>query len=171
VGVAPEAVIFEVQDIELSNYVGRITVTEEGNPVAEVSFSAAQLIGVIGEVNCGTSSGILTGATVDLYKDATHVATTESDGDGNYSLPVAATGDYEVRVNKSGFREETQAINIASLGPQYELDFLGETGLIPNAPETPYVVVCIHYWLHPELGCVLSTPKVVAVIHAWLFPV
>jgi len=133
-----------------------------------IETATSLLTGVTGEVNCAL---ILTGATVDLYKNATHVATTVSDGDGDYSLPVTATGDYEVRVNKSGYREETQDKNIPVLGPQYELDFLGETGLIPNAPLTPYVVVCINYWLHPELGCVLSTPKVVAVIHAWLFPV
>ncbi len=42
VGATPQTVAFDVQDIELSKYVGRIIVTEGGNPVAETSFSALE---------------------------------------------------------------------------------------------------------------------------------
>jgi hypothetical protein len=118
-------------------------------------------------VNCT----ILTGSTVDLYKDATHVASTVSDGDGNYSLSVTATGDYEVRVNKAGFREESQSINITSLGPQYELDFLAQTGLIPNAATVFYVLECVSHWLYPTPPCELTVFRVLDVVNAWLFPV
>jgi len=157
-----DEITFKVNGVEAATHLFNAPDTTPLNLNIETATSL--LTGVTGEVNCDT----LTGATVDLYKDDTLVGTTESDGDGNYSVPVMATGDYEVKVNKWGFREETQSKNIPSLGPPYELDFLAETGLIPDEPDTPYVVGCIHYWLHPELGCVLSTPKVVAVIHAWL---
>ena len=165
-GINPgDEITFKVNGVEAATHAFNAPDTTTLNLNIETATSL--LTGVTGEVNCDT----LSGATVDLYKDDTLVGTTESDGDGNYSVPVMATGDYEVKINKSGFREETQSKNIPSLGPQYELDFIAETGLIPDAPDVFYVLECVNHWLYPEPPCGLTVFKVLEVVNAWLYPV
>jgi len=162
---AGDEITFKVNSVTAATHAFNTPDTTTLNLNIETATSL--ITGVAGEVNCDT----LSGATVGLYEDSTPVATTESDGDGNYSVPVMATGDYTVKVNKSGFREETQSKNIPLLGPQYELDFLAETGLIPNAPDVFYVLECVNHWLYPEEPCGLTVFKVLEVVNAWLYPV
>jgi len=138
-----------------------------GPGIDTVCIFPEDIAGVTGQVRCD----ILPWVTVEIFKDGELMNSTISNKDGYYELTAPETGTYKVVASESEFRDESQNIYIDDLEEVYELDFLAETGLVPNAPGTPYVVECIHYWLHPELGCVLSTPKLVAVINAWLFPI
>ena len=141
-------------------------ITKEG-PVWDFTTEAEITItGVTGEVNCDTLSEV----TVELYKDETLIDSTTSGGDGNYSLPVPETGDYDVVASKEGFKDETQTIDITELGQGYPLDFCGETGLIPKAPDVFYVLECVNHWLFPVSPCELTVFKVLEVVNAWLFP-
>ena len=131
----------------------------------EVLVRETSIVGMTGEVNCE----ILPEVTVELYDGGVLVSSTVSDGDGNYMLGVPGLGDYDVVASKAGFKDETQSVSIAAPGI-YTLDFLGEHGLIPNAPTMSYVLACINHWLYPEPPCGLSMSKVLAVINAWLYP-
>lgn len=129
-------------------------------------FPKIVLSGVTGEVNCD----ILPGVTITLFKDGEEVTSTISDGDGNYKTAIEI-GDYEVAATKSGFRDETQEIDITDLQEVYTLDFLAETGLVPNAPDVFYVLECVNHWLFPEPPCGLTVFKVLEVVNAWLYPI
>jgi len=83
---------------------------------------------------------------------------------------ISEPGEYEVVANKTGFKDETQSIDITELGQQYTLDFRGETGLVPQGPDVFYVLECVNHWLFPEPPCGLSVFKVLEVVNAWLFP-
>jgi len=123
--------------------------------------------GVVTEVNCVAVDG----ATLTLKKDSAEVSSTTSDGDGNYSLPVGETGDYEVVVTRTGFKDETQQVNVTDLGQDYDLNFQANTGLVPNAPDMSYVLLCVNRWLFPpNQECGLTMSKVLAAVNAWLFP-
>jgi len=141
-------------------------VTKEGPLWHFTTEAEITITGVTGEVNCDTLSEV----TVELYKDETLIDSTTSGGDGNYTLPVPELGDYEVVASKSGFRDETQTLDITELGQQYELNFRGETGLIPDAPDVFYVLECVNHWLFPVSPCGLTVFKVLEVVNAWLFP-
>ena len=136
-----------------------VTFNVSGNGVA------TQITGTTGEVNCD----ILGETTVELYQGDVLKGSTTSDIDGNYALPVPETGDYDVVDSKTGFKDQTQPISIPA-GGIYTLDFMGETGLVPNAPNLSYVLACVHIWLYPDPPCELSLSKVLAVVHAWLYP-
>jgi hypothetical protein len=125
-----------------------------------------QIKGVTGEVNCA----ILPGASVDLYRGAELVGSTISDLNGNYTLTAPESGTYQVVTSKSGFRgNSTQEISITATG-EYTLDFTGETGLVPNAPDMSYALACVNHWLYPVPPCGLGMSKVLQVINAWLYP-
>ena len=95
-----------------------------------------------------------------------------SDVGGNYILAVTEPGDYTVKANKIGFREETQLITIVDMELVYTLDFRGETGLIPNAPTAQYAAACVNHWLFPpSVECGLSAERAMDVVNAWLYPV
>jgi hypothetical protein len=139
--------------------------------VWEFTTEAEEVItitGVTGEVNCDT----LVEVTITLYKAGDVKGSLTSNGSGNYTLAasISETGEYEVVAGKSGFKDETQSINITELGQQYELNFRAETGLIPQAPDAFYVLECVNYWLYPESPCGLSVFKVLEVVNAWLYP-
>ena len=106
---------------------------------------------------------------VEAFQGDVLKASTVSDGSGNYSLPVAEAGDYDVVASKDGFKDEKQSISITTPGI-YTLDFIAEHGLIPKAPSMSYVLGCINHWLYPVEPCGLSMSKVLAVINAWLYP-
>jgi len=137
------------------------------NKVWLTYISPPKIVGETHEVNCD----VLPGVTITLYKDSVEKWSTTSDNYGDYEIIAPELGDYTVEASKDGFRDESRVITVTDSQAVYERDFIGDYGLIPNAPTTPYVVRCIHSWLHPELGCVLSTSKVVAVINAWLYPI
>jgi len=86
-------------------------------------------------------------------------------------LTTSETGEYEVIASKAGFRNETQAINITQVPQEYELNFRGETGLVPDGPDVFYVLECVNHWLYPpNEECGLSVFKILAVVNSWLYP-
>ena len=118
-----------------------------------------------GEVNCET----LAETTVELYHGDVLKEGTFCDGSGCFALPVTEPEDYDLVASKTGFKNEAQPVAITDLGV-YNLDFVGEQGLVPNAPNMSYVLGCINHWLYPPPPCGLSMSKVLAVINAWLYP-
>ena len=155
--VGPKTATFTVNsnDPDTSN----VTFDVSGNGVEP------QITGTTGEVNCDT----LPETTVEAYQGVELKGSTVSDGSGNYTLSVPETGDYDIVASKTGSKDKTQSITISDT--TYPLDFVGEHGLIPNAPSMSYVLECINHWLYPAAPCGLSMSKVLAVINAWLYPI
>jgi len=96
------------------------------------------------------------------------------DQNGQYQIMAATTGSHTLVAHKQGFRDRTQTVNIAGLGPDYAVtcNFQGNYGLIPNAPTMQYALLCINKWLYPpnpDTGLDIQT--VLDVINAWLYPV
>ena len=120
------------------------------------------------EVNCQTLANV----TITLYDGIVVKGTAASDGSGNYTLTasISEPGEYEVVASKTEFKDESQSISITELGQEYELNFRGETGLIPQAADVFYVLECVNHWLFPEPPCELTVFKVLEVVNAWLFP-
>jgi len=127
------------------------------------------ITGVTMEVNCEPLGEV----TVRLYNNGDMEGTT-SDGDGNYSFIayISELDDYELVASKSGYRDESQTINITESEQEYEFDFCGNTGLIPNALDVFYVVDCVAHWKYlPAVACCkLDVLKVVDVVAAWKYP-
>jgi len=97
-----------------------------------------------------------------------------SDQNGYYQIMATATGGYTVTAHKDGFRDRTHTISIAGLGEAYAVtcNFQGNYGLIPNAPNMTYALMCINRWLYPpNLDTGLTMQTALAVINAWLYPV
>jgi hypothetical protein len=124
------------------------------------------IIGVTGAVNCSTLAGV----TVELSKSGWQDSAT-SDNDGNYAITTFESGEYDVTASKSGFRQESQTIEFTDPPEVHTIDFLAETGLVPNAPDVFYVLECIDQWLYPESPCELTVFKVLEVVNAWLYPI
>jgi len=131
-----------------------------------IDTTPPSILGTTHEVNCD----ILPSTTVEAFKGDVSKGSTVSDPtSGDYTLSLPETGDYDIVASKAGFRNETQSISITGEGT-YTLNFRGEHGLIPNAPDMSYVLGCINAWLYPPPPCGLSMSKVLAVINAWLYP-
>ena len=113
---------------------------------------------------------ILPGAAVILYQNGEPIANVVSDGSGNYEFEFSELGDYEVVVSKAGFRGETQSISVAALAI-YTLDFVGDHGLIPDAPSMSYVLACVSLWKFGEPPLQLSTSRILDVTSAWTYPI
>jgi hypothetical protein len=124
------------------------------------------ITGITGEVNCN----ILPFADVKLMQGGTVMDSTASDAAGNYLLTAPAPGTYEVVVDKDGWRPQTQQITISSAGT-ITRDFIGQTGLVPNAPSIQYVAQCSNHYLYPYGNCGLTVQRVAAVSNAYLYPV
>jgi len=97
-----------------------------------------------------------------------------SDQDGYYEIMATATGNYTVVAHRDGFRDRTQTLSIAGLGPGYAVtcNFQGQSGLIPCAPDIWYALDCVNLWLYPpnpDTGLDIWTA--LDVINAWLYPV
>jgi PKD repeat protein len=128
--------------------------------------AVAQIVGETREVN----SAIMGNVTVTLYQDGEMLASTVSDGVGNYELAVPELEDYNVTASKDGFRNKTQTISVTE-PTTYTLDFVGAYGLVPNASDTSYVLACIDLWKFGTPPYQLNMSAVLAVIHAWKFPI
>jgi len=113
---------------------------------------------------------ILSGAAVVLYQNGEAIGNVVSGESGNYEFEFSELGDYEVMVSKAGFRGETRSISVAALAI-YTLDFVGDHGLIPNAPSMSYVLACISLWKFGEPPLQLSTSRVLDVTSAWTYPI
>jgi len=132
----------------------------------EVEVGVAKIVGQTREVN----SAILAGVNVTLYQGAVAVMSTISDGSGNYTLMLPELGSYNVTASKDGYRSETQAILVTE-AMTYTLDFAGNHGLIPDAPDMPYVLASINLWKFGTPPYNLNISMVLAVINAWKNPI
>ena len=127
----------------------------------------AILRGVTGEVVCT----ILTDVTVSLYRSSTLIISDVSDLEGNYDLSVNVTGEYNLVASKEGYKDESQLLTIDVLGQEYEVDFIGETGMVPRTATMAYVLDCVNHWLYPPGDeCDLTMAKVLATVNSWLYP-
>jgi len=124
----------------------------------------------IGGVTKGVDGAILPGAAVTLYQDGRTIAHVVGDENGNYEYEFSELGDYEVVVSRAGFRDEAKSISVTTLAI-YTLDFVGDHGLIPDAPSISYVLACISLWKFGEPPLQLSTSRVLDVISAWTYPI
>jgi hypothetical protein len=152
----------------LAYYIGASGPTVE--PIAGKSqievVQSARITGLTKEVKCAIQAGV----TITVYQGAVVKASTISDGSGNYVLTLPALGAYNVTVSKAGFRSQTQAISVTQ-STDYTLNFQGDHGLIPNAPDMPYVLACVNLWKFGSAPCQLTMLKVLAVINAWKNPI
>ncbi len=137
----------------------------ESDPVV-VGPPTAEIVGETREVDCA----ILAGANITVYQGDEPIASTVSDGSGNYTLAVPDYGTYNVVASKAGFRQETQAITVDE-STTYTLDFIAQDGLIPNDPDVFYVLDCIYLWKHGEPPCDIDVFRVLDVIYAWKYPI
>jgi len=122
--------------------------------------------GITREVNGNITPG------VSITLDGT--GTVVSDQNGQFQIMATATGNLTVVAHKDGFRDRTQIVNMAGLGPGFAVtcNFQGQHGLIPNAPDIWYALDCVNLWLYPpnqETGLDIWTA--LDVINAWLYPV
>jgi hypothetical protein len=125
-----------------------------------------KIAGEVHEVDCA----VLAGVNVTVYQGAVEITNTIGNGTGNYEVEVPALGDYNVTISKVGFRNiMTQAISVPAF-TTYTLDFAGDFGLIPNAPDMSYVLACINLWKFGTPPCQLGMSTVLAVINAWKNP-
>ncbi|MGB5925318.1 MAG: carboxypeptidase regulatory-like domain-containing protein, partial [Dehalococcoidia bacterium] len=142
---------------------------QEVTGVIEVRVKEGETVnieGVTKEVDCA----ILPGAAVVLYQDGEAIGNVMSDESGNYEFEFSELGDYEVVVSKAGFRGEAQSISVTTLATYY-VHFVGDHGLIPDAPSMSYVLACISLWKFGEPPLELSTSRILDVISAWIYPI
>jgi len=147
------------------------TITIEGNHSITARFErgvggpAVRITGV----TRGVDGAVLPGAGVVLYQNGEAVANAVSDEIGQYyATMTSGPGVYDVTVSKDGFSREARPISVSELTANV-LDFVGEYGLIPHAPSTPYVLACMSLWKFGESPLQLSTSKMLQVISAWLY--
>ena len=124
-----------------------------------------RMVGVTKEV----SGAILPGAIVTLYQNGEAMAKVVSDENGNYEFELSQVGDYDVVVSKEGFRDEAQSISVLE-SATYALDFVGDHGLIPDAPDKTYVLACADLWKLEEPSSQLSTSRLLELISASKHP-
>ena len=135
--------------------------------------SASEVNGVTTQVNCD----ILPGVNLQLF-DAGGVtpigSPATSDGSGDYTLAasVSTTGTYLVVASKAGYQDKSQAVTISALGEEYEVDFSGNYGLIPDtAPGIgglDYFLLCMNLYLEDWGDCNIGMDTFLAVMNAYL---
>jgi hypothetical protein len=126
---------------------------------------ATPVTGITREVN----GNILLGVSITIDG----IGSVVSDQDGHYEIMTTATGDYTVTAHKDGFKDRTRTVSITGLGTGYAVtcNFQGQYGLIPNAPDMQYALMCINRWLYPpDADTGLTMQTALAVINAWLYP-
>ena len=145
-------------DGEVEDY--QVLVIEEG--------AGIPVWGIVRQVDCNP----LDGALVELLYDDAVITSAPTDTDGFYTLYAPSAGDYELRASKAEFRTESQPVTVDT--STVALDFCGEHGLVPNAPDVFYVMACIGCWQFPENQtipcCGLDVFRVMTVVGAWQFP-
>jgi hypothetical protein len=92
--------------------------------------------------------------------------------DGVYQIMATTLGSHTIVASKTGYRNQTQIVDVTDLSAPYTKDFKGAFGLVPNAPNASYVGACINRWKFPPAdGTGLTASKVGNVINAWKFPI
>ncbi len=103
----------------------------------------------------GANGQTVAGAAISV--DSIQAAT--ADAGGNYQMRVLTLGQHNIRASKAGFRSLTQSLTVTDMGASYTLDFKGNTGLVPDAPDLSFVLNCINKWKFPPDGGT-----------AWIYP-
>jgi len=132
-----------------------------------VDITAATIVRIVGVTN-EVDGAILPGAVVILYQNGEEIANVVSDESGNYEFEFSELGDYDVVASKEGFRDEVQSISVTEL-TTYNLDFVGDHGLIPDAPNKSYVLACTDLWRFGESSSQFSTSRLLELISAWKY--
>jgi len=146
--------------------------SNEGNNCLENEWGTI-ITGVTAEVNCDALPGVSlqlfdSGGVTPIGSPAT------SDGSGDYSLAasVSTTGNYLVVASKAGYQDKSQAVTISALGQEYEVDFNGNYGLIPDtAPGIgglDYFLLCMNLYLEDWGDCNIGMDTFLAVMNAYL---
>lgn len=134
------------------------------NGLITIFVQQATVTGTTWQVN-GTILGEVT-LTLD---GGTMVTSNES---GGYQLGISTLGEHIVKATKAGYQNQEQTVNVTDVTGTYTLNFKGDNGLIPNAPDLSYVLACINKWSYPPSdGTELEMPKVLAVINRWKYPI
>ena len=146
-------------------WLDKVEFTPTPTPTPTPAF-ATPVTGITREVN----GNILPGVSITLDG----IETVVSDQDGYYEIMATTTGNHTLVAHMDGFRDRTQTISIAGLGPGYAVtcNFQSASGLIPNAPDMRYALDCVNRWLYPpnpDIG--LDIWSALDVINAWLYPV
>lgn len=123
------------------------------------------ITGVVREVD----GSVLSGAAVILYRNGEAIANVVSGEDGCYEFGCPGSGDYDLVVTREGFREEVRSISVTEMRT-YVIDFVGDSGLIPDAPGRPYVLACVSLWQLDDASLQLSTSRLLDVISASKYP-
>ncbi len=91
---------------------------------------------------------------------------------GSYLLGINTLVEHTVTASEAGYQNQERTINVTDITESYALDFKGDNGLIPSAPDLSYVLACINKWSYPPSdGTELEMPKVLAVINRWKYPI
>jgi hypothetical protein len=151
------------------------TVTVNSNKIVTANFTTTP-------TPAPTSSTPVTGITREVNGNFLPLVSITLDGigpvvsdqAGQFQIMATGTGNHTVVAHKDGFRDRTQIVNIAGLGPGYAVtcNFQGQYGLIPNAPDMWYALDCVNLWLYPpnpDTGLDIWTA--LDVINAWQYPV
>lgn len=136
--------------------------------VEVVEVPAATVVRIVG-VTKEIDGVVLPEAVVILYQNGEEVANVVSDENGNYEFQLSELGSYDVVAGKEGFRDETQFISVTE-PTTYNLDFVGDHGLIPEVPSKSYVLACTNLWRSVESSSQLSTSRLLELISAWKYP-
>jgi len=125
----------------------------------------AQVSGVTCEVNCDTLGSV----TIELFAAGgdTAITGTTSDGSGNYVLPVASTGTYDVVASKNGFRDAIKENLVVGAGVS-TLNFKGSYGLVPETMILDYFLDCMNKYLEDWGDCSLDLDKFLEAMNAYL---
>ena len=127
-----------------------------------------------------TYEGVIEGTTYEANGVILGVVTLTLDGttqvtsaaDGTYQLAIATTGSHTIVATETGYRSQTQTVNVTDVTVTAPLDFKGDNGLVPDAPNVSFVLACINKWKYPPSdGTGLDISKVLSVINAWKFPI
>jgi len=145
-----------------------INVTINNSSISGINFrNVLSSPPIISGTTYEASGSILGGVTIAIDGGDSVVSSVN----GTYQTVATTTGNSTVMASKAGFRDQTQVIEITDLTIPYNLDFKGNNGLVPNAPNISYVLSCINRWQFPPSdGTGLSLSKVLSVINAWQFP-
>jgi hypothetical protein len=133
-----------------------------------VDIPAATIVRIVG-VTKEVDGAILPGAAVILYQNGGGIANVVTDESGNYEFEFSELGDYDVVASKEGFRDEAQSISVTE-PTTYNLDFVGDHGLIPDTPSKSYVLACTDLWRFGGSSSQLSTSRLLELISAWKHP-
>ena len=88
------------------NTLTQTNVTVAGNATTSLNLNPQEIVtqGTLEGVVRNFVSGLgIAGATINVYDDATLIATTTTDANGNYSVEVDTGNDYTVEINSAGF--------------------------------------------------------------------